>query len=67
MKARKPIIQFKQHITQDLKIDNTTPLHPPTHSTDNLTIVQGSGHQINAKQNIIEKNDINGIGPSKIL
>ena len=56
---RKPIIRFKQHITPDLTINNSTPLNPPTHSHENLNAVQGSGFQINAKQNIVEKNDIN--------
>ena len=56
---RKPILRFKQHITPDLKIDNATPLHPPTHKTENLISVQGSSNQVNAKQNIIIKSDVN--------
>ncbi len=51
--------QVKQRITPDLKIDNSTPLNPPTHQTENLTIVQGAGHQLNAKQNIVDKKDVN--------
>ena len=56
---RKPIIRFKQRITPDFKIDNSTPLHPPTHTHEDLTVVQGAGYQLNAKQNIVEKTDIN--------
>ena len=56
---RKPIIRFKQRITPDFKIDNSTPLHPPTHTHEDLTVVQGGSHQLNAKQNIVEKTDVN--------
>ncbi len=51
--------QVKQRITPDLKIDNSTPLNPPTHQTENLICVQGAGYQYNAKQNIVDKKDIN--------
>ena len=56
---RKSVIKFKQRITPDLKINNATPLHPPTHKSENLTIVQGSGRQINAQQMIVDKKDVN--------
>ena len=56
---RKPIFKFKQHITPDFKVDNNTPLHPPTHTHEDLTVVQGGSHQLNAKQNIVEKTDVN--------
>ena len=56
---RKPIFRFKQHITPDFKIDNSTPLNPPTHKTENLNAVQGAGYQLNARQNIVIKTDVN--------
>ena len=56
---RKPIIRFQQHITPDFHVENKYLLHPPTHKTENLNAVQGAGHQLNAKQNIVDKNDIN--------
>ena len=56
---RKPVIKFKQRIIPDLKINNATPLNPPTHKSENLTIVQGSGRQINAQQMIVDKKDVN--------
>ena len=56
---RKPVIQVKQHITKDFKIDNSTPINPPTHSHENLDALQGSGYQLNSRQNIVEKTDIN--------
>ena len=49
----------KQRITPDFKIDNSTPLHPPTHTHEELTVVQGASFQLNAKQNIVEKKDVN--------
>ena len=49
----------KQRITPDFKIDNSTPLNPPTHTHEELTVVQGASFQLNAKQNIIEKKDVN--------
>ena len=55
---RKPVIRVKQHITPDLKIDNTTPIHPPTHTHEDLTVVQGGSNQLNARQ-ILNKNDVN--------
>ena len=55
---RKPVIRVKQHITPDLKIDNTTPIHPPTHTKENLITVQGGSNQLNARQ-ILNKNDVN--------
>ena len=55
---RKPVIRVKQHITPDLKIDNTTPIHPPTHTHEDLTVMQGSNNQVNARQ-ILNKSDIN--------
>ena len=57
--TRRVIIRFKQRITKDFKVDNSTPLHPPTHKTENLTVVQGGSHQLNAKQNIVDKKDVN--------
>ena len=56
---RKPIIKFKQHITPDFKIENKYLLHPPTHSHEDLTVVQGAGYQLNARQNIVIKTDVN--------
>ena len=56
---RKTIIRFKQRITPDLKIDNKTPLNPPSHKHENLISVQGSSNQVNAKQNIVIKSDVN--------
>ena len=56
---RKPIIKFKQHITPDFKIDNSTPLHPASYTHENLTVVQGGSFQLNAKQNIVIKTDVN--------
>ena len=56
---RKPIIKFKQRITKDFKIDNSTPLHPPYQTHEDLTVIQGAGYQVNAKQMIIDKKDVN--------
>ena len=56
---RKPIIRFQQHITPDFHVENKYLLHPPTHTHDDLTVVQGGSHQLNAKQNIVEKTDVN--------
>ena len=56
---RKQIITFKQNITPDLKIENKYLFHPPTHTHEDLTVVQGAGYQVNAKQNIVDKKDIN--------
>ena len=56
---RKPIIRFRQHITPDFHVENKYLLHPPTHTHEDLTVVQGGSHQLNAKQNIVEKTDVN--------
>ena len=56
---RKPIIRFKQRITPDFKIENKYLLHPPTHTHEDLTVIQGGSHQLNAKQNIVIKTDVN--------
>ena len=56
---RKKLFPFKQRITPDFKIDNSTPLHPPTHTHEDLTVVQGSNNQVNARQNIVIKSDVN--------
>ena len=56
---RKPIIKFKQHITPDFHVENKYLLHPPTHTHENLNAVQGGSYQLNAKQNIVIKTDVN--------
>ena len=56
---RKPIIKFKQHITPDFHVENKYLLHPPTHSHEDLTVIQGGSFQLNARQNIVEKTDVN--------
>ena len=49
----------KQRITPDFKIENKYLLHPPTHTHEDLNVIQGASFQLNAKQNIIEKKDVN--------
>ena len=49
----------KQRITPDFKIENKYLLHPPTHTHEDLNVIQGSSFQLNARQNIIEKKDVN--------
>ena len=56
---RKPIIKFRQHITPDFHVENKYLLHPPTHSHEDLTVIQGGSFQLNARQNIVEKTDVN--------
>ena len=56
---RKPIIKFKQHITPDFKIENKYLLHPASYTHENLNAVQGAGYQLNARQNIVIKTDVN--------
>ena len=56
---RKPIIRFQQHITPDFHVENKYLLNPPTHTHENLTVVQGGSFQLNAKQNIVIKTDVN--------
>ena len=55
----KKLFPFKQRITPDFKIENKYLFHPPTHTHEDLTVVQGASFQLNAKQCILEKNDIN--------
>ena len=57
--TRRVIIRFKQRITKDFKVDNSTPLHPASYTHENLTVVQGAGHQLNSRQNIVTKDDVN--------
>ena len=52
-------MSWKQHQTPTMKINNKTPLHPPTHKKEDLTVIQGSSSQSNAKQLIITKKDTN--------
>ena len=56
---RKPIIKFKQRITPEFRIDNSTPLHPASYTHENLKAVQGGSHQLNSRQNIVTKDDVN--------
>ena len=58
-KKGKKIFPFKQRITPDFKIDNSTPINPPTHTKENLITVQGGSYQPNARQNIVTKTDVN--------
>ena len=58
-RKRKPIIQVKQHITPDFKIENKYLFHPPYQTHEDLTVIQGAGYQVNAKQMIIDKKDVN--------
>lgn len=58
-RRRVQVLSYKQHITPDFKPDTTTPLSPPTHKNEDLTIIQGAGYQTNAKQLIIAKTDEN--------
>lgn len=58
-RRRVQLMSYKQRITPDLKIDNSTPLSPPTHTKEDLTIVQGANYQTNAKQLIVTKTDEN--------
>ena len=54
----KPVIRVKQHITPDFTIENKYLLHPPTHTHEDLTVVQGGSNQLNARK-ILNKNDVN--------
>ena len=53
------VMSWKQHQTPTMKINNKTPLHPPTHKKEDLTVIQGSSSQSNTKQLIITKKDTN--------
>lgn len=64
-RRRVQLMSYKQHITPDLKINNSTPLSPPTHKKDDLTIKQGAGYQTNAKQLIVTKTDENNYTEDK--
>ena len=57
-KKGKKLFPFQQRITPDFKIDNSTPIHPPTHTKENLITVQGGSYQPNARQ-ILNNNDVN--------
>ena len=57
-KLRKQFI-VKQRTTPDFKIENKYLLHPPTHTHEDLNVIQGASFQLNARQNIIEKKDVN--------
>lgn len=58
-RRRVQLMSYKQRITPDFKPDTTTPLSPPTHTKEDLTIVQGANYQTNAKQLIVTKTDEN--------
>ena len=62
---RVQLMSYKQRITPDFKPDTTTPYHPPTHKKEDLTIIQGSSYQTNAKQLIVQKNDENNYTEDK--
>ena len=62
---RVQFMSYKQRITPDFKPDTTTPLSPPTHKKEDLTIIQGAGYQTNAKQLIVQKNDENNYTEDK--
>lgn len=64
-RRRVQLMSYKQHITPDLKINNSTPLSPPTHEKEDLTIIQGAGYQTNAKQLIVTKTDENNYTEDK--
>ena len=64
-RRRVQFMSYHQRITPDLKINNSTPLSPPTHAKEDLTIIQGAGYQTNAKQLIVQKNDENNYTEDK--
>ena len=58
-KQKHKVFHFVQRITPDFKIENKYLFHPPYQTHEDLTVIQGAGYQVNAKQMIIDKKDVN--------
>ena len=64
-RRRVQFMSYHQRITPDFKPDNSTRLSPPTHKKEDLTVIQGSSYQTNAKQLMVTKTDENNYTEDK--
>ena len=53
------VMSHKQRITSNPPVTKPKYKHPPTHSKENLSLVDGKASKVNAKQLILYKDDIN--------